>query len=160
MSKLIKLTQGKFAIVDDEDFEYLNQWKWHVSKKRNTYYAQRNVFAAKGKQKTILMHRLLIKPDKGFGTDHINRNGLDNRRENLRQCTRSQNAQNAKLRSDNTSGYKGVTYSKTNKGYVVFIRVKGKRKYLGCFNTATEAARIYDENALIYHGEFAMINFS
>ncbi|KKM14674.1 hypothetical protein LCGC14_1703720, partial [marine sediment metagenome] len=102
--KRIPLTQGKFAIVDDDIFDYLSQWKWYAQKDRNTFYALRNV-VVKGKAKTIRMHRQILNSKKGQQTDHLNGNGLDNRRCNLRICTRSQQAMNTKKRRNCTSRF-------------------------------------------------------
>ena len=91
MSKEIPLTQGKVAIVDDTDFDWLNQWKWYVLNKRPRYYAARSV-GPRGKQTRIYMHRFILDPVSGMEPDHINGNGLDNRRANIVACTRSEHA--------------------------------------------------------------------
>ena len=150
-----------FAIVDDEDFEYLNQWKWcaNQSRKSSGFYALKKSPKVKGKWKTVYMHRVIINAEKGFDVDHINHNGLDNRKANLRQCTNRQNQHNAKLRKNNTSGYKGVNYHKTRDNFRAYIQTNGKQKHLGSFTTAIEAAKAYDKHALKYFGEFANINF-
>src|SRR3990167_164487 len=106
--KKIKLTQNKYALVDDEDFKELNQSKWLCD---SSGYAGRDVGGRKNK-KRILMHRLLNNTPKGFHTDHINRDKLDNRKENLRTTTCSQNILNSKLSKKNTSGHKGVEWYK------------------------------------------------
>lgn len=103
-SKQISLTQGKFTTVDEEDFEYLSQWNWYAkpSGKRNCY-----AHAYNGGNR-MYMHRLLLNPPKGMYIDHINGNGLDNRKTNLRIVTLSQNQGNRRLTSTSVSGYKGV----------------------------------------------------
>lgn len=107
--KKIKLTQGKYAIVDDEDFEWLNQWKWCYCK-----YVIRDIILNK-KNKRIYMHRLIMNTPEKMQTDHINGNKLDNRRNNLRICTQSQNNMNRKISKLNTSGYRGIYWDKDNK---------------------------------------------
>mgnify|MGYP001587102236 CR=1 FL=1 len=123
--KPIKLTQGKYAIVDDEDFEWLNQWKWCV----NHDYAVRTV----EKGKMIWMHKIINKTPTGYLTDHINRNKLDNRKENLRTVTSSQNKINVGLRKDNTSGYAGISWHKKIKKFYVRIKINQKNIDLGYY---------------------------
>lgn len=111
----------------------------------------------------ISMHRLIMNTPDGMDTDHINRDKLDNRRENLRVCTTSQNTANSKKQSVNTSGFKGVFSIEGAKGnakkWKSKIEVKGSSIYLGSFNTAQEAAKAYDNAAVKYFGEFAKLNF-
>ncbi len=156
--KEIKLTQGYFALVDDEDFEYLNQFKWQVFLKKNgnTCYAQRSY----KKGKNISMHReILGLTDPKIQGDHIDGNGLNNQRYNLRTATHTQNQRNRKNFIKGTSKYKGVSWDKKNKKWIVRIRNGGKQIYLGHFLDEIEAAKKYDEMAKIYHKEFAYINF-
>ncbi len=158
-SKLIPLTQGKFAIVDDGDYEFLIQWKWKYS---NHGYAVRNhhIGMVDGKriQKRIYMHRLIIGALSGQYTDHINGEVLDNRRCNLRICTNQQNAANSKKWSIATSSkYKGVSWDKVNKKWTAQIGGE-ERKHLGRFSSEIEAAKAYNKAALERHGEFAMLN--
>ena len=105
--KKIPLSQGQFSLVDDEDFDILSKFKWYYSKGRNTNYA-----IAANNRKLIRMHRLIMNPKKGFVIDHINGDGLDNRRENLRICSYSHNSMNSALKKGNKSGIKGVFWSK------------------------------------------------
>ncbi len=154
--KKIKLTQGKFAIVDDQDYEWLNQWNWFYG---GAGYAIRNITNENGR--TILrMHRLILNVPKGMDTDHINFNRLDNRRENLRIATRSQNLYNKVKPRSNTSGFKGVGIRKESKTkpYIAFLSTERKRIYLGYHKTAREAAIAYNKAALKYFGEFARLN--
>lgn len=139
--KKIPLTQGKFALVDDEDYEYLKRWKWYAHKDRNTFYAARQTPQGGGKQKMIQMHAEIIGRKEGFVTDHINGNGLDNRRGNLRHATNRQNGQN--LHVEKSSKYPGVSWSKSNTNWRATIRVRGKVKYLGGFVDELEAAQAY-----------------
>ena len=151
MTKQIPLTQSKFAIVDDEDFEYLNQWKWYVHKNGNNFYAVR------GFPKRIQMHRVVMNTSDGIEVDHIDGNGLNNTRSNLRNCTHVQNMQNRKKNSDNTSGYKGVDWH--NEKWRAQITINKKIVFLGYFSSIEDAAHAYDTAAKEGHGNFAKTNF-
>ncbi len=153
--KLISLTQNKFTIVDNEDFERLNQYSWSADKKECTCYAKHNA----GKRH-ILMHREILKAKKGQDIDHINHNGLDNRKCNLRFCTPSQNHRNQKPSKGGTSCYKGVSRHKKNSKWQVHIWLNGKNNYLGCYDNEIKAAKVYDKKALELFGEFACVNIS
>ena len=155
----IPILGGHFALVDNEDFDYLSKFTWYLTKPRTVSYAIRNRLASEGKAgETIRMHReILAMPGP---VDHINRNGLDNRRANLRPATESQNSQNRGIRSDNTSGYKGVGIYKPRGNWRARISPEpGVRITVGYFDTPLEAAIAYDAAAVKYHGEFAVLNF-
>lgn len=158
MAKEIQLTQGKVAIVDDDMYEYLNQWKWHVNKQGNTYYVIRNKCTLLKKRVYESMHRLIMKPDKGFVIDHLDGNGLNNQRNNLRICTVSQNSMNRNKTVKNKSGFKGVIWWERNSTWKAEIRHNKKKIYLGYYKNIIDAARAYNEAALKYHGEFANLN--
>lgn len=149
MKKII-LTKGKVALVDDEDFEYLNHWKWQANKSKNTWYA---IKSHGGK-----MHQLIINIPNGFEIDHKDRNGLNNQKSNLRIATRAQNNANQILRSDNRSGLKSVCWHKRIKKWQVRLQVNGKRFHLGYFNDKNEAAKIYNTKAKELLGDFVFIN--
>ncbi|MDR4987189.1 AP2 domain-containing protein [Bacillus cereus] len=153
--KKIKLNNGGFALVSDEDFEELSKYKWH--RRSSDGYAARTIYE-NGKFTTVRMHREIIKAPPGLVVDHINRDRLDNRRENLRIATRSQNTANSIAPSTNKSGYKGVQYRKEQKRWRAVIRVNGKHISLGQYGTAEEAAQAYNEAAVKYFGEYARIN--
>jgi len=155
--KEIQLTQGKVALVDDEDFEYLSQWKWSAHKVHNVFYAvhhkPRNLGAG-----LIGMHRELMGKD-GIIIDHINGNGLDNRKNNLRVCTNAQNLQNRGVSTKNTSGYKGVFLDKRKNKWYAQIGANNKRITGKGRITPEAAAKDYDILASKYHKEFASLNF-
>lgn len=157
--KEIQLTKGKVALVDDEDFEYLNQWKWQACQKRNNkYYVGRTDYKVKGKKNRIWMHRLIMKPFENFIIDHIDGNGLNNQKNNLRICTHSQNLMNRCKNINNTSGYKGVVYNKLDKKYRAKIYFNSKCISLGRYINPIDAARAYNQAAQKYHGEYAQLN--
>lgn len=153
----ILLTQGKVVLVSDEDYEELNKHKWYAYKCANTFYAQRTLTIGVGKYRTVRMHSIVMKTPKRMETDHINGNGLDNRRENLRVCTRSENLMNQKRGINNTSGYKGVSWHKGTEKWQSKIAAKGKRIYLGLFKEKEEAHKAYCEASKRYHGEFGNV---
>ena len=161
MSKQIPLTQGKFAIVDDADFEWVNQWKWYAKKAYNTWYAVRNSQMVNGKRTGIRMHRVILGLNKGDSSevDHKNHNGLDNRKDNIRICTHSQNQRNKICRIRKSSLYKGVHWSKTANKWCAQIRLNGIRTHLGLFDLEMHAVNAYDKAAKKYHGEFSHANF-
>jgi hypothetical protein len=149
MSKIITLTKGKFAIVDDEDFEELSKYKWFITK----VYASRH-----SDGRIVYMHREIMHTSEGMETDHINGDVLDNRRSNLRICTRKENARNIKRISSNTSGYKGVHWDKVNKKWRAQIQVDEKMKHIGRFESLLDAINAYDRAAIKFFGEFASTN--
>ena len=156
--KEILLTQGKVALVDDEDYEYLMQWKWFANKKGSTFYAVRSLHS-NNVRKTIFMHRLITNNiNTKMQTDHLNGNGLDNRKINLRICTTSQNSMNRGLQINNTTGFKGVNYDKFSNKFRAQIRVNNIYKNLGYYIDPKDAARAYNAAAIKLHGEFAKLN--
>jgi len=158
--KHIPLTQGKFAIVDDIDFEWLSKYKWCAYKGGNTFYASR-LYYRDGKRTTISMHReiLGLKHDDPRQTDHQNRNGLHNWRDNLRACNTSQNKQNGNPYRKSSSKYKGVSWHKGHCKWHAYIKADGHLIWLGYFTTEIEAAQAYDTAAKEYFKEFANLNF-
>jgi len=143
--KKIKLTQGKVALVDDEDYNKLNQFNWYAHNGwGDNFYAVRNVWLAKNKRKTERMHNVIFgKTTEGNTVDHIDRNGLNNQKENLRECTKSENSLNTDIYKSNTSGFRGVSWDKVTKKWKVQRSFNKKQQYLGVFSTKIEAYRIY-----------------
>lgn len=149
--------KGYMALVDDEDYELVSKYNWYVcdrSKTRKTLYAE----AHDGKNKRLRMHRLIMGNPDGLFVDHIDGNGMDNRKENLRVCTASQNSMNRAAVSKNVFGYKGVEKNGKSMRFSARIKVGGVRYYLGSFKTPKEAAEAYNEAAKKHHGEFAKLN--
>ena len=153
-AKLIPLTQGKLAIVDPEDYHRLNKYKWFATKGRRTYYAARR---AQGRQ--IWMHRQILKAPPHLVCDHIDHNGLNNRRLNLRPCTRRQNNFNQLPRRGGSSKYKGITRCKRTGTFRARIWHNKKCIHLGRFKSETKAAKAYDKAAKKLFGKFAYLNF-
>jgi len=156
----IPLSLGKFAIVDPEDYERINKHKWFVNKNKYNSYARRNVWKGRNRE-VVRMHREILNAPAGLLVDHINHNGLDNRKANLRLATRTQNSWNRrKPKIPNcTSRFKGVGWHKGNKKWSTKICFNGKRKTIGYFADEIEAAKAYDKAAKKYHKEFALLNF-
>lgn len=152
----ISLTQGQEAIIDDEDYELVSQYKWYAKKSKNTYYALTNSSRKTGKKK-IYLHKVIIGTTQGI-IDHKNGNGLDNRKENLRIASHTKNIIN-QYHPKGTSQYKGVYFNKDKNRWVAQIRNNYKRINLGSYITEEEAAKSYDKAAFVYHGEFAKLNF-
>jgi HNH endonuclease len=161
MAKEIPLTQGKVAIVDAEDYQLLMRWKWQAQKSSNgkTYYATNGVSAAKYGKASFHMHRIIMNSPGGLMVDHIDGDGLNNRKSNLRLATRQQNGCNRRgLPSNNTSGYIGVTHARNTKwGFT--MKVNGKNRFAGGFDSPEDAARARDAEAQKHYGEFAKLNF-
>lgn len=154
--KEIQLTQGKIAIVDDEDYDLVSKHKWHYIRKQcsSPGYASTHI-----DRKCISMHRLIVVASGGKVIDHKNGDTLDNRRSNLRICEHRENIRNQRKRKPSLSKYKGLAKGKGRKYWQVQIGVNGKKITVGNFEDEEEAARAYDKAARQYYGEFAATNF-
>ena len=160
--KYIPLTQNQFAIVDDQDFDLISQYKWYAHKERknpNKYYPK-STQLNNGVREHLTIYSLIMNPPKGYIVDHINGNPLDNRRDNLRICTPKENNRNMPKSKDPASSiYKGVSLVKNTGRWYASIKCDGKSYNLGCYDTEFEAAQIYDKKATELFGEFAKTNF-
>jgi len=154
--KTIALTQGKFALVDDVDFERLSQFKWFAWEQEGVFYALRNSRVGERPKRTIIrMHREIFNCAPTEDIDHKDGNGLNNQRWNLRISTNGGNNQNARKRRDNTVGLKGVYFHKQHRKFGAQIQSRGERVHLGLFKTPEEAHAAYCAAAAELHGEFA-----
>lgn len=155
--RFIPLTQWQNAIVDAEDFEWLSQWNWYAnwSSQGKTFYAWRK----KQKNTVVQMHREILQCAKKEEADHRNHNTLDNRRENLRKCNRHENMRNTRIRSDNKTGFKGVSWDNWSNKWVVRINIDGHCRNFGRFSSVKEAALAYDVVAKKHYRQFANPNF-
>lgn len=155
--KKIKLTRGEYAIVDDEDFEFLNRWKWYFKPATHGEggYARRDkpikLIKEGDKGKGIWMHRVINKTPEGLFTDHINGDKLDNRKCNLRNATKISNGINRGKQANNTSGVKGVHWNRGAQKWVAEICINQKRYYLGLFSCLKEAGKARLKAEKIYH---------
>ena len=156
----IRLTEGKYALVDPGDFYWLNNFDWLTKKNNKSFYAIRLDNDNSKWPTLVYMHREIMNFPKGLLVDHRNRDGLDNQRSNLRIATHCQNRCNANLnKAACSSQYRGVHWAKKAKRWRAHLESQGKRIELGHFDSEIAAARAYDAAAKKYHGEFAMLNF-
>ncbi len=151
--KRIELTQGKHTIVDDDDFEELDRYSWQYV---NGYAIRTTLKSEGGKKRKIGMHRQIMQTPAGMDTDHITGDKLDNRKSNLRICTRSQNKGNMHKFFNNTSGYKGVSLHKPTNKWIAQICMNKTHKFLGYFDSPEEAHAVYKKASLDQHGEFSI----
>lgn len=164
--KEIKLTQNQVTLVDDEDYVWLCKNTWYAHKYPHSYYAERH-----GRKK-VDKHNRILKMHKeiwifhnstiptGYTIDHINNNGLDNQKENLRLATYQQNSFNRRANKNSSSKYKGISYYKNTNKWRAQIKHNGKLIHLGLFDNEIDAAKVYDKEALKLYKEYAKFNFS
>ena len=155
--KKIELTQGKIALVDDEDYDLVSRYKWHYLKRDcdSPGYASSKIDG-----KNIGMHRFIMGNNNNLVIDHISGDTLDNRKVNLRFCTQQQNMWNRRKRKQTLSKYMGLSKGKNRKKWQVQFWIDGKKKTIGQFESEEDAARAYDKAARQYYGEFASTNFN
>lgn len=149
------------ALVDNRDFEWLNQWKWHISGEKVLRNEKKEEYKLKKRGIRLLSREIMEHNNiniKDLVVDHINHNTFDNQMSNLRPATISQNAANTKLAKNNTSGCKGVYWSKQIKRWVARICVNGENKHLGCSTNLKKMVNLYDKKAKEYFGKYALIN--
>jgi hypothetical protein len=146
--------EGKFALVDDEDFEELNKYKWYCDAHG---YARRDIWISKKGNKPVLMHKYLLNVEKGYQVDHKNTIRLDNQKSNLRKATLQQNRRNKTVQKNSKTQLKGVTLFQNGK-FRAYININSKQIHLGYFIESIDAAHAYNEAAINHHGEFANIN--
>ena len=161
-ARIIPLTRGRFAIVDEADFENLSKYKWFAAKSGRSFYANRMIKSNETgrRQLVVQMHRQILNVKDGEFVDHINHNGLDNRRANLRIVNKEQNTWNKrKQRGNYSSKYKGVSWHKMDKRWQARIRYKGKPMCIGYFDNQKSAAMAYDDKAKELFKEYAALNF-
>ena len=158
--KEIELTQGQVALVDDDMYHELIKWKWYAIWNKNTdsfYVARKIPKIGIYPRKILRMHRFIMDAPDGMVVDHINHDTLDNRRENLRVCTNSQNMMNSRKYISNTSGYKGVCWVKKSGKWVARISINKKQTVLGYFTCPKEASKAYCAASRKYHGEYGCL---
>lgn len=154
----IPLSQGKVAIIDDEDFDLVSGYNWCAVKGHASWYAVTNIRRDDGKRGLLLMHRLILGlTDRSTHADHADSNGLNNQRSNLRACTHGENMRNSRRPISNTSGYKGVCFHKLKGKWQAQIRFGGTPKFLGLFDSKEAAYTAYCEAARELHGEFSRL---
>jgi hypothetical protein len=154
---LVVLTQDKAAVVDAEDCEWLSKFKWHAHERGRTWYARRAASS-----RTVSMHRAILEHhgyDLTSGeVDHINGDGLDNRKSNLQIVSHAENIRKSRVQKNNKSVFRGVSWHKGDRRWRAFVEVDNVRKYLGSFKNKIDAALAYDQAAKKYFGRFATLN--
>jgi hypothetical protein len=161
-TRIIPLSKGKHAIIDEEDFELISQYKWSATEPdhRRSIYARTNIKDTTGKYYTERMHRIILGLEKGDGkiVDHVNGDGLDNRKINLRISSPSDNAANVSINRGNKSGYKGVSFKKDRGTWSTEIRRNGLNVYRSTSHCLHLAALKYNDNAVRIHGVSVWLN--
>lgn len=156
MSKLITLTRGYSAVVDDADYDLVSQYRWHVRIEKHSAYAGHNIKKPNGGYATQRMHTFLTGWPR---VDHVDGDGLNNRRCNLRLASASENNRNARKHASAYSTYKGVSWCKRERRWFAQIQYQHKHKHLGYYSTEIDAALAYDAAAYDLFGQFALLNF-
>jgi hypothetical protein len=155
----IDLGQGEWTLLDEVDYYRFGNLKWSLGGYKKNLYAVSGVKNKDGNFELVRLHRLIMNPPENLVVDHRNGDGLDNRRENLRLATKSQNLFNSRKRKNTSSQFIGVSFDKRSGLWVAYIGLCRKKIFLGYFKNEIDAAKAYDAAAKIYHGEFARLNF-
>lgn len=155
------MAQPQYAKVAPADYDRLRKYEWFAQKGKNCFYARGRLVGSKtGEEKLTYMHQKIIEVPKGMVVDHINHDGMDNRRASIRAATRAQNIRNRKkFAKSSGSKYKGIYWRKKTRKWEAQITFERKKIFLGCFRSEIDAAKAYDRAAIKYHGEFASLNF-
>jgi len=154
----VPLTRGYIARIDATDIDLVKDYSWFAAVTKRTVYAARTARKADGKPGMILMHRVILDTSTSQQVDHKNHDGLNNTRSNLRECTNVENTHNQRKPLNNTSGFKGVSWSKTNQKWFAQIQVSNKTRYLGQFDTPKEAHYAYCQASQELHGNYGHTN--
>jgi len=152
----IKTTQKKYFTIDERDFKKISQFRWYAVFDGYNWYVATTIRVG-NKRRLLKIHTLIMNTPRGMEVDHKDNNGLNNSRSNLRVCTHQKNCLNRRNRKDNSSGFKGVSWSIRNKKWVARIQVNGKRFNLGYFNSKEKANEIYIKNSKKYHKEYSKV---
>ena len=155
--KKIALTHGFVALIDAEDFELVSGHRWCASKGRTTFYALTTIRMPDGRRTNLKMHRLIMQPPAEMQIDHVDRDGLNNQRDNLRLATPSENKRNCSTYSNSMSGFKGVCFCKDCHAWQARIVADNKRISLGLYATAEAAHAAYCAASIRYHGAFGRV---
>jgi len=140
--KKIKLTQGKYALIDNEDYDRINQYKWFTRKDGQNFYAVKKLYILNGKRRNVSMHQIIMgNTPKNKEIDHIDRNGLNNQKKNLRFVTHQENMVNQRVRTTNKTGFRGIDYNKQHQKYRVRIMLNGKSIFMGYFKNLKDAVK-------------------
>lgn len=150
----IQLTQGKVAVIDEADFKRVSAFKWSADRMGKTWYAVRTVKRL-GKKSRIYLHRFVMNATRGLVVDHVNRNGLDNRKRNLRLCTKKQNFWNQGAHKDGRSGVRGVSWRPDTGLWTARLFVNGKQLNLGCYKRLKDAVAVRRLAEKKHYGVFA-----
>lgn len=156
--RTIELGRGYTTVVDEDDYDKLSQYNWSVDERSHTTYVKRSVYEGGIRTGTEIMHRLIMDAPEDMQVDHINGDGLDNRKENLRLCSQKQNLMNKRSVVDSSSKHKGVCWDKGSSKWRAYIQVDKKKKHLGYYTDELAAASAYNEAAKEHFGEYAKVN--
>lgn len=154
----IPLSKGYVALVDDEDYERVAQFKWWASENDGAIYAKTTIYVPNGPSRKLYMHRFILNAKRGEYVDHIHHRTLDNRKSEIRIATARGNSANQRVRADKTSRFKGVCIHPDGK-WAAYVKTEHRTRYLGLFSDESDAARAYDAAARSLFGEFALTNF-